>query len=67
MENLEMWQIRLLDEKNKLEEKITKLGLFLLRKEEFEVVQDRDLLLSQFHYMKEYANVLQQRIDNFNQ
>lgn len=58
---------RIIDEKKELEVKIKKLETFFITQTFGDLfVEEQDLLILQFHIMKSYFMVLQQRIDYYN-
>jgi hypothetical protein len=63
---LEDWQIRVIDERTALDDKILKLGMFLNSVEYGELLSlDRELLRSQHEIMGLYTDVLGKRIERF--
>lgn len=62
-------QQRVVDELVELQDKITKLDNFI-SSENFEKIvvdkEERHRLIAQWGYMRQYASVLIERIDNFN-
>lgn len=66
MENWEEWQHRVFSEREELEMKIYKLETFL---DSTDVTYDNhrsfDLLRKQLEYMRNYCDVLDQRIEEF--
>ena len=62
-------QQRVVDEFTELQDKLTKLDNFIFSDKFEEIVSDKDerhRLIAQFGYMRSYASVLKERIDNFN-
>lgn len=61
-------QQRVVDELTELQDKLTKLDNFISSDKFEEIVTDkteRHRLIAQFGYMRAYASVLKERIDNF--
>jgi hypothetical protein len=63
---MEDWQVRVYEEKAALELKLGKLRMFF-RTERFRTLDhvDQELLKQQSFAMKEYADILQKRVDLF--
>lgn len=60
------WQLRVIDERDELVQRIDKLTIFLLGKESSKLdSEDRDLLIEQRELMILYLHALNKRIDRF--
>ena len=61
--NMKPWQVRLVEEKSELDERILKLKLYLSKGDSHEIDDEgKDLLWRQLVYMESYANILEKRI-----
>lgn len=63
---IEPWKLRVIEERDDLEDKIMKLVKFM-DTDKFDQLDgvDKELLRGQLTAMEEYANILQLRIDRF--
>ncbi len=60
------WQNRVIEEASELEQKILRLDAYIWSgKAECLFIGDKDTLLSQLHFMKQYLNTLKLRISRF--
>ena len=60
------WQLRVIDERDELVQRIDKLTIFLLGKESSKLdSEDRDLLIEQRECMSSYLRTINKRIDRF--
>lgn len=65
-ENLQDWQLRVVEEHSQLQEKTTKLGAFFASNATASIeMTDFRLLAAQHNCMKAYLNILEMRIANW--
>lgn len=64
---MEDYQKRVVQEKQELDEKISKLGVFIYGNQEFHKLSNsqKDLLIDQLKIMEKYSNILRIRIETF--